>query len=211
MTKTKQFLSGLVLTLAATAASATIIDFKTLANQSERGEQDYSPVAGVTINGYYDDGSGKSKVYAYLDKGWGGLGVCKNIDANKQCQPGNDDNTTEGENLNFVFDSDVIITKIWFNNNHDPDKSLLGDTINIGGGVGDFTFGLADQTNVTGNNSNWLYSGVINVAAGADFDLTYVDEEFYVTAIQYHVPEPAILGLLALGLIGIGVTKRRKA
>jgi len=208
MKLTKQLLSGLALAIAATAASATTIDFKAIANSGEFGAQDFSPVAGVTINGYYNNGADLG--YAYLDAFWGGLGVCKIIDQANQCSPSNDDNTTAGESLNFVFKNNTRITSISFNNRHDADFSLLGDKINITG-VGDYTFAAADGDGALNGRGNWTYTGLIDINAGSDFNLAYVNEEFYVTSITYATPEPAMLGLLALGLIGVGLNKRKNA
>lgn len=211
MNKLTNVLIGLTLTVAATSAGAAVIDFKGMAN-TVPGEGGHQPlvVGDATINGFYDDGSGggKSTVYAYLDAAWGGLGVCKKVTAaDAQCDPGSDDNTQEGESLGFVFSKDITITSILFNNRHDVDQSLLDDTINIGGI--DYMFTAADGA----VNDNWTYSGVIDLTAGTSLDLSWVNESFYVTSIEYeyNVPEPAMLGLLALGLIGIGVSKRKKA
>jgi len=209
--QTKNILMGLALTLASATASATIIDFMAMGNTSEYGAQPLS-VDILTINGYYNLGNGLGN--AYLDSNWGGLGVCKVLDSSAQCNPASDDNVTTGESLNIAFNSGVTINKIWFNNNHDGDLSLLGDTININGSNN--TFSTGDQTNqqLRGNGdlfSDWLYTGAISINGGGSFDISFVNESFYVSAIEYSVPEPAMLGLLALGLIGIGISKRKKA
>lgn len=215
MNKTKSLLIGLALALTATSANALILDFKSLANVNEYGVQPLT-IGTMTVNGLYNNGANTG--YAYLDGAWGGLGVCKTLDLNNQCDPANDDNVTLGESLRFIFGSDVTIKNIWFNNNHDGDQSLLGDTINIGGS--NYTFNAADQTNVAGVRSDWLYSNLIDITAGTNFDISFVDnpnnndknENFYITAIEFTVvPEPAILGMLALGLIGIGFAQRKRS
>ena len=81
MNITKQLLTGVILSVAATAANATIVDFKSLLGGSERGEQPLI-VDIMTINGYYDNGATKTLEYAYLDENWGGLGVCKELEEN---------------------------------------------------------------------------------------------------------------------------------
>ena len=213
MKLTKYLITGLLFSMFATSANAIIVDFRTMANGgNERGEAPLT-VGAMTINGLYNNGANTG--YAYLDSGWGGLGVCQTIDVNKQCSPTNDDNVTTGETLNFVFSTDMIISRIWFNNNHDGDVSLLGDTINIDGNNNTFVAG--DQRNIVNGTyvttSDWLYSGWLNVAANTNFDINFVNESFYVTAIEFRtLPEPTILSLLALGLIGVGaVSRRRKA
>jgi hypothetical protein len=209
MNKTQCLLLGLIIVITMSTVKATIINFKDIANNGEIGLQDYSPVSGLTINAYSTETNGKE--YAYLDAGWGGLGVCKAIDSNAQCNPSSDDNTTVGELLTFVFEQDTLISKIWFNNNHGEDKSLLGDMINISG-IGNYLFLASDQINVIGSNSDWLYSTPLNVSANTDFNISYMNEEFYVTAIEYSyinvrdditVSEPSILSLMLLSLLVI--------
>jgi len=81
-----------------------------------------------------------------MDRNIAGLGVCKDVTRRAQCTPASDDNVTGGANeteiLHFLFDIDVSINKIWFNNNHDPDRSLVGDTISVG--TDNYAFGLGD-------------------------------------------------------------------
>ena len=158
----------------------------------------------------------------------GGLGVCKDLvsDSDLHCNPGSDDNVTFAESLHFIWDTDILINGIWFNNNHDSDFRLDGNTISIGG-VG-YTFLEADfdksrssgdniAAAVANYNADFLYGTDTFVTMGNSFDISYVDDQFYVSAIEYtvpdrfrKVPEPGILALLSLGLIGMGAGRRRK-
>lgn len=224
-------------------AQAVLIDFKALADGS-LGESAWNTLM-FKADGTHTTNAGDAFLditgknggakYAYLDSNNAGLGVCGSLfnsnnantafpgSGNNLCDPGSDDNVTYSggipESLHFVFDADVVIEKIWLNNNHDGDKSLLNDYVEIG------IDGSTNSTLLTngGANMDSLLNLGINLDAGKSFDVgfeilnnsnvcfdgDYDDCEFYISKIEYTVPEPAIVGLLGLGLVGIGFARRR--
>lgn len=203
----KQFLKTALVAaalLAPLGAQATSFDFAALANSGEYGIQPLVVSSGgitATINGY---SSSDSTAFAYLDAGTGGLGVCKNLTSTNQCNPGNDDNVTSGEWLTFMFNQDVTIENLFFNNNHDGYFSASNNQVLINGSA------------VTVNATDG-FGGPLNLAMGDLLTVGYADgynsaSTFYVQKMEVSsVPEPATLGLMGLGLLGLGLRSRRKA
>ena len=237
-------------------AGPILVDFQDMADNSY-GETAWQPLSlnplgvNVDVTGRYDG----QTVYAYLDSksynGFyrkdepGGLGVCRDlIDDSKlnptslpvtggvnNCNPGDDDNANtvngKAETLRFLFNEGLTVTKIWFNNNHDPDYGLNGDTVVIGGMTHTF-----DASEFYSEQRGWLFefTGTDGIfSAGNMLDISsYVcadkwstncdclrGEEFYISAIEFSkVPEPAMLPLFGIGLLGIfgaGSLKRRRS
>ena len=215
-----------------TVNASLIVNFSDLANNdastsdgdgtNDTGEKGYKPyefsfdggiklaVSGIEAN--------DSESYAYLDSTWtgiGGMGVCTTL-SSTQCNPGSDDNTSEGETLRLIFSEDVFIESLTINNNHDggfseSQFSLNGATTNI-----DNSTDAEKSSNDTARifNSGWL------VSAGTEFDLGYIDRpagdtsrlnNFYFESMQIRaVPEPSIIALFGLGLLGLGFSVRRR-
>jgi len=209
---TKKLALAAALSLAAFSANATIINFADMGNNPAPPNPDqggYQPLVihaadnlDITINGYNANGS----AFAYLDSKTGGLGVCGVLDKNLQCNPSNDDNVEPGESLTFDFTDHSTgaprltgINSISFNNNHDG-GFWKGDKIDINGMP-------VDVSTPAGAHVTHTVLDPFSGTAVSSFTVAYNNVQFYVDQID--VPEPSIIALLGLGLIGVGAFSRK--
>ena len=201
-------------------AFAGIIDFISMADGSY-GEGAWDPLtlstggATLTITGHATAGDDDQQQYAYLDARRAGLGVCKDVVSNalvnsksagntaNNCNPSSDDNVSTAEFLRFVFDVDVKVNNLWFNNNHDTPKGFTpGDMITIGGNNYGVTTGYAGGANGIGS---------FYVAAGQAFDVAFYNRQFYVSGIEVSkVAEPGTFLLFSLGLLALVGVRRKQ-
>ena len=166
---------------------------------------------GLEITGHAtNDNVGDDEQFAYLDWGNAGLGVCKdalgapslanpNSGANS-CNPRSDDNVTVGEYLEFVFDQNVLVENLWFNNNHDGGFGA-GDMVKING---------VDYPVMTGYAGGINGIGTFSLLAGEVLTIGYSNEEFYMSGMAVSaVPLPAAFWLFGSALLGFVTIGRR--
>ncbi|MDN3651683.1 PEP-CTERM sorting domain-containing protein [Thalassotalea ponticola] len=178
--------------------------------------------------------------FAYLDGPSGGevggLGACQNLDANDQCDPRSDDNVTLGESLTFTFSgiadrSAAILAQLWFNNNHDGGFGEGNNNVEISfdSVVADYETLIVDMNSgdqegipeAYGDTFAVSFQGIALVN-GDSFTVSHINgnSDFYMAAmatfqgpdprIGILVPEPTNIMLLALGLMGIVVSRRKR-
>ena len=164
---------------------------------------------------------GNGPVDAYLD-GWsggpGGIGACSN-DAN-DC--GSQDNAAslfnEVVTLTFYDLTNSLLTVDLLNTYHTDGNHQAGFTDTIAdldisgtpfdlGALPTYQFTRYNSTN-TGNTRETTLTGF----TGSSFTFTPIRDEVYISGVvaRSSVPEPSILALLGLGLLGLGVVRRKK-
>lgn len=206
---------------ATVSAHATLIDFKLMGEPfGSHGESVWSTLSNAEVDFTWGviGRNGVNPAFAYLDASNAGLGVCKaalnagDIDKKfpgsgaNRCLDSSDDNVTTNEFLRFGFSKNVVIDRIWFNTNHDPDFSLDTDEIKIGGV--DYTFNNLDRD--AARQNDFFTTTPFSVNANTSFLIGFVNEQFYISAMSVRaVPEPATFALLGLGLLGLGIAKKR--
>ena len=149
----------------------------------------------------------------YLDAtsgGPGGLGVCTTIVAT-QCVPGDDDNVSAGETVTLTFYSDAALTIFMTVDIH----HILFRNASHG-----TTFSGEVEIKIDGGASTWhtlvneFNTGLIGhtffFGFGDGFDSNNVEhfgDLFYIQTIL--IPEPTTLVLFGLGLIALGISRRK--
>ncbi len=216
---TLKMLAGLATAavLSITTASAGTVSFADFADDNEQGVS-YASIVNISgvslaVRGYgYRNGS-YTAYYGYFDDagdGVGGLGLCRSVDANKQCL---DQHTTaidgasgtrEAVKLTFL-DAPFDIHGISF---RDGQGNLLNDDAE-----GQLIWNVVDSDGTIYRGTD-TFSDYVNMVVAGEFTqvvslaFMYFDTEFFVESIE--APLPAALPLLLSGIAGLGFATRRK-
>lgn len=145
---------------------------------------------GITLTASGSQTNG-GKAYAYLDENKAGLGVCKVLNAEYECDPSKDDNVTVGEILNLNFNKVVTLSSLIFRNaDHKINNPNAFLSINGGAWGSVSSYGA-----LTGSSFAFKTSG------------TTKNHQFYIDTVA--VPEPlTIVGSLAA--LGVGAALKRQ-
>ena len=218
MKKILKTIAASIFLLVINPANANIINFINLTEAGGYGEGAWTNLAltsGTTnlwVTGHSSADDDNTQ-YAYLDWGKAGLGVCKDVisvamvdtthPGNKanNCNPNNDDNTTNNEYLQFVFDKNVLIKNIWFNNNHDGGLTA-GDQATIAGNQYNIATGYAGGANGV---------GMFSLSAFSPLNVAYYNKQFYISGIEFvDVDEPSSTVIFALGLLSLLYARKKR-
>ena len=149
-----------------------------------------------------------TEALAYLDvipANMGGMGVCHALSSENVCDPGDDDNMRNDENLKFSLAGGEVFTSMELWGNHDEYDA---DTVWIDA-VGDGV--LFSQVAVTNNAAG---RGVVDLSAIAGLTnmfrvKSFGDQETYVANLT-SVPIPAAAWLFGSALIGFASIARKR-
>ena len=176
------------------------------ANSNEQGFEEFSWVDdGITLS-VEASSTTDSTTFAYLDAFGAGLGVCKNTTKFNQCDPGNDDNAQVGEVIHLGFDQTVDIDFNFVTFKDADHNTLIPTALEV----------LVDA-------GNYVALNVTSILTGNAFKFRTTDnaQQFYIGSLgsvrstptqpPVSVSTPANLGLLAVGLAGLVLTRKRAA
>jgi len=164
---------------------------------------------GLGLKAWGGSSAGNNDFYAAFqdrDPATGGLGVI-DIDANGALD-GSTDNIDDEDWLKLTFSSAVSLNSLDFNGNHyefsvgelvDFKADDTWHTATLGGSGWDFDDGIIAT-------SFYFYAAGHTTAINRELD---TPASFYLASIDVHVPEPSSLALLALGIAGLGASRRR--